>query len=506
MLDTLALLGQGFAVVLTPGGLLAVFLGVVIGQLVGALPGIGPAAGMALLLPVTFGMEPEAAIMMLAGILYGGMYGGTVTSVLINVPGESSSVMTALDGHQLARQGRAGAALSIAAIGSFIAGVGGTIALVFAATALSALALRFNAPEFFLLTVLGVTASASLGTGSPVKALLMAAFGLMIALVGTEPLGGETRLTFGFPHLIEGFDFLPVAIGLFGIAEVLASLERVSDEVPIVTRFRDMWITRKEWVESRMAIVRGSVIGFFIGLMPGAGATVSAFLAYVVERRFSKHPERFGHGALDGVAASESANNSSITGALAPMLALGIPGSTGTAVLLAALILQGVRPGPLLMEQEPILVWSLIASMFVGNVILLVLNLPLAPVFAALLRVPYAYLAPGIIAFSLVGSYAATLTFYTMFTAIVFGVIGYFMIKADLPRAPLVLALVLAPLMEMSLRQSLLLSLGSPMIFIERPIAAGLLVTVIFSLVLPFFLLARRRYRARRTRETGSPA
>ena len=500
MLDTLGLLGQGFVVAFTPSGVFAIFLGVVIGQLVGALPGIGPAAGMALLLPVTFGMAPQDAVMMLAGILYGGMYGGTVTSVLINVPGESSSVMTALDGHQLARQGRAGAALSIAAIGSFIAGIGGTIALVFAATALSAMALKFNAPEFFLLTVLGVTASASLGTGSPVKALLMAAFGLMIALVGTEPLGGETRLTFGFRELIEGFDFLPVAIGLFGIAEVLASLERVHAEVPIVTRFRDMWITGQEWRDSRMAIVRGSVVGFFVGLMPGAGATVSAFLAYVVERRFSRHPERFGHGALDGVAASESANNSSITGALAPMLALGIPASTGTAVLLAALILQGVRPGPLLMEQEPILVWSLIASMFIGNVILLVLNLPLAPVFAALLRIPYAYLAPGIVAFSLVGAYAATLTYYTMVTAIVFGVIGYFMIKADLPRAPLVLALVLAPLMEMSLRQSLLLSLGSPMIFLERPIAAVLLVIVAVSLALPFALLARRRYRGRRMR------
>lgn len=501
MLDTFALLGQGFAAAFTPSGVFAIFLGVIIGQLVGALPGIGPAAGMALLLPVTFGMAPQDAVMMLAGILYGGMYGGTVTSVLINVPGESSSVMTALDGHQLARQGRAGAALSIAAIGSFIAGIGGTIALVFAATALSAMALKFNAPEFFLLTVLGVTASASLGTGSPVKALLMAAFGLMIALVGTEPLGGETRLTFGYRHLIEGFDFLPVAIGLFGIAEVLASLERVHDEVPIVTRFRDMWITAREWRDSRMAILRGSVVGFFVGLMPGAGATVSAFLAYVLERRFSRHPERFGHGALDGVAASEAANNSSITGALAPMLALGIPASTGTAVLLAALILQGVRPGPLLMEQEPILVWSLIASMFIGNVILLVLNLPLAPVFAALLRIPYAYLAPGIVAFSLVGAYAATLTFYTMATAIGFGVVGYFMIKADLPRAPLVLALVLAPLMEMSLRQSLLLSLGSPMIFIERPIAAVLLAIVVVSLVLPFALLARRRHRGRRMRQ-----
>jgi putative tricarboxylic transport membrane protein len=453
---------------------------------------------MALVLPVTFGMPPANAIMMLAGILYGGMYGGTVTSVLINVPGESSSVMTALDGHKLARQGRAGAALSIAAIGSFIAGISGTVALVFAAVGLSTIALKFNAPEFFLLAVLGITASSSMTTGSPVKALIMAAFGLMIALVGIDGFSGVPRLTFGSLELLDGFEFLPVAIGLFGIAEVLVSLERVRDEAPIMTRFRDMWITAKEWSESWMAIIRGTVLGFFVGVMPGAGATIAAFLAYIVERRFSKHPERFGNGALDGVAAAESANNSSVNGALAPMLALGIPGSAGTAVLLAALILQGIRPGPMLMQQEPVLVWSLIASMVVGNVVLLILNMPLAPVFASLLRVPYAYLAPGIIAFSLVGSYAATLTFYTMITAMVFGGIGYFMIKADLPRAPLVLALVLAPLMEMSLRQSFLLSLGSPMIFVERPFAAGLLVLVALSLVLPFYFAARRHMARRR--------
>ena len=497
-MSSLELLWQGFAVAASPSGVLAILLGVLVGQIVGALPGIGPAAGMALLLPVTFGMEPAAAIMMLSGILYGGMYGGTLTSVLINVPGESSSVMTAIDGHKLARKGRAGAALSIAAIGSFIAGIGGTVALAFAAVALSTIALRFNAPEFFLLAVLGLTASASLSTGSPVKALLMAVFGLMISLVGTDPLLGTLRLTFGSSHLVEGFDFLPLAIGIFGIAEVLVSLERVYDEKPITTRLRDLWITSQEWADSRMAILRGSLIGFLVGLMPGAGATVAAFLAYVIERRFSRHPERFGNGALDGVAASESANNSSITGALAPMLALGIPASTGTSVLLAALILQGIRPGPMLMTQQPLLVWSLIASMFIGNVILLVLNLPLAPVFAALLRIPYAYLAPGILAISLVGAYASTLSFYTVVVSMAFGLIGYLMIKADLPRAPLVLAVVLAPLLESSLRQSLLLSLGSPIIFVERPIAAVLLALVALSLVAPLALFVRRRQVLRR--------
>jgi putative tricarboxylic transport membrane protein len=492
-MDFIGLLGDGFAAALTPGGISAIILGVFIGQLVGVLPGIGPAAGMALLLPVTFGMEPLSAIMMLAGILYGGMYGGTLTSVLINVPGEAASVMTALDGHKLAKQGRAGAALSISAIGSFIAGIGGTIALAVAAVALSAIALRFNAPEFFLLALLGLTSTANLGSSSPIKSLMMAGLGLLIALVGADPLIGVPRLTFGYTHLLEGFDFLPVAIGIFGISEVLVSLEKITEETPLRTRLRDMWITRKDWVECRMAIVRGSLIGFGIGLMPGAGATVAAFLAYVAERRFSKHPERFGHGALDGVAASESANNSSITGSLAPMLALGIPASTGTAVLLAALILQGIRPGPMLMTQEPVLVWGLIASMFIGNVVLLIMNLPMAPIFASLLRIPYVYLAPGIIALSLVGAYAATLSYYTVIVAIVFGFVGYFMIKADLPRAPLVLAIVLAPLLESSLRQSLILSRGSGWIFLERPIAAVLVVVVIISLVLPFYRFLKGR-------------
>ena len=497
-MDSFSLLSQGFAVVLTPSGLLAVFLGVLIGQIVGALPGLGPAAGMALVLPVTFGMEPTAAIMMLAGILYGGMYGGTITSVLINVPGESSSVMAAVDGHQLARQGRAGAALSVAAIGSFFAGMTGTIALALAAVALSSVALRFNAPEFFLLGILGITATASLGTGSPIKALLMAAVGLAIALIGIDPISGAARLTFGSSVLMDGIDFLPVAIGLFGIAEVLASLEHDHNEKPFGTRLRDMWLTRLEWAHSRMAVLRGSAIGFAVGVLPGAGATVAAFLAYVVERRFSKHPERFGKGALDGIAASESANNASVTGALAPMLALGIPGSTGTAVLLAALVLQGIRPGPTLMTDQPVLVWSLIASMVVGNVILLVMNLPLAPLFASILKIPYHYLAPAIIVFSLVGAYAATMSFASMGTAMVFGAIGYLMIKADLPRAPLVLALVLAPLIETSLRQSLLLSLGSPLIFVQRPFALALLVIVVFSLVMPGVIAFRQRASAKR--------
>jgi putative tricarboxylic transport membrane protein len=494
-MESLSLLADGFAIALTPTNLLFVLIGVVLGQIVGALPGIGPAAGMALLLPLTFGVEPVSAIVMLAGIMYGGMYGGTLTSVLINVPGEAASVMTAVDGHQLARQGKAGAALSISAIGSFLAGIGAVAALVFITPALSDLALKFSAPEYFLLSALGITATASIGGSSQIRALLSAVLGLIVALVGTDPMVGTERLTFGSTNMVEGLDFIPVAIGIFGIAEVLVSLENSQDLVPIRTRLRDLLISRADWVACRMSIVRGGAVGMLIGLLPGAGPTVASLLAYVVEKRASPHPERFGKGALDGVAAAESANNSAVHGALVPMLALGIPGSASTAVLLAALILQGIQPGPMLMTQHADLVWGLIASMFIGNLILLVLNLPLVPVFASILRVPYDYLAPAILVVSLTGAYAMTMNIFTVGIAIAFGLVGYVMIKLDMPRSPLVLAVVLAPLMESSLRQSLMLSLGSPVIFVERPISAVLLAAVTGSILFPIVAAFRRRKR-----------
>lgn len=494
-MEILSLLGHGFEIALTPTNLLFVVIGVLLGQVIGLLPGIGPAAGMALLLPITFGIEPVSAIIMLAGIMYGGMYGGTLTSVLINVPGEAASVMTAVDGHQLARQGKAGKALSIAAIGSFLAGVSAVVAVVFLTPILSSFALRFNAPEYFLITAFGIAATASMGSSSAVKALLVAVAGLIISLIGTDPLLGTPRLTFGSVDLMEGLDFLPVAIGLFGIAEVLVSIEKREEMEPMRTRLRDLWLSAADWAECRMAVFRGGLIGFLTGLMPGAGPTIAALLAYVAEKRYSKHPERFGHGALDGVAASESANNSAVHAALIPMLALGIPGSASTAVLLAGLILQGIRPGPMLMVEQPDLVWGLIASMFIGNIVLLILNLPLAPLFASLLRIRYDYLAPGILVLSLIGAFGTTLSPFTVGVAIAFGMIGYAMIKLDLPRPPLVLALVLAPLMETSLRQSLMLSQGSLSIFIERPMSAVLAAAVLIMLVLPVFRAFRARKR-----------
>jgi putative tricarboxylic transport membrane protein len=494
--DVIGLLGQGLLACLEPQNLMFIAFGVLIGQFVGALPGIGPSAGMALLLPLTFGLEPATAIMMLAGIMYGGQYGGTLTSVLVNVPGEASSVMTAVDGHRLAQRGRAGATLAMAAIGSFIAGVGSVLAVALLTPPLSAFALRFNAPEYFLLALLGLTAAASLG-GTPVRALIGAALGLMIALVGVDPVGGAQRLTFGQQALYEGFDFIPVAIGVFGIAEVLASLERAEEVKPIRTRLRDMWITTADWAQCRLSILRGGLIGLIVGIMPGAGASVASMLAYIAERRVSRRPEDFGDGALDGVAAAEAANNAASHGATIPMLALGIPGSASTAVLLAALVLHGIRPGPQLMQQESGLVWGLIASMLVGNVILLIVNLPLAPLFATLLRIPYLFLAPAILAISLVGAYAATLDLATVWMCLGFGVLGWVMIHLDIPRPPLVLAVVLAPLMEMSLRQALLLSFGELSIFVQRPISAVLLALVAVSLLMPVVAAVRRRRAAR---------
>ncbi len=486
------LLIQGFGLAFQPQNIVFILLGVVIGQIVGALPGLGPAAGMALLLPLTFGLPPVTAIMMLAGIMYGGQYGGTLTSVLINVPGEASGVMTAIDGHAMAKAGRAGAALSISAIGSFLAGVAAVAAVALITPALASFALRFNAPEYFLLALLGIVAVGSLG-GTPLRSLLAGVLGLMIALVGADPMTGAPRLTFNQSFLLEGIDFIPVAIGLFGIAEVLASLERRHEAEPIRTRLRDMWLTTEDWVKCRLSIVRGGVVGLFVGIMPGAGASVASMLAYLLERKVSSTPEKFGSGAIDGVAAAESANNSASHGALIPMLSLGIPGSASTAVLLAALVLHGIRPGPNLMTQEAPLVWGLIASMFIGNVFLLVINLPLAPLFASVLRIPYVYLAPAILAISLVGAYAATLSISTVWMCIAFGLLGWLMMKLDVPRAPLVLAVVLAPMLETSLRQALLLSFGSPMIFVERPISAVLLAAIVIALFGPLFARFRRK-------------
>ena len=503
-MDILQNLALGFSVALTPQNLLFAFIGVLIGQVIGALPGIGPSAGMALLLPITFGMNPTSAIIMLAGISYGAMYGGTITSVLINVPGEASSVMTAVDGYKMAQQGRAGAALGMAALGSFIAGTVSLVLMVLMAPWLSRLGTTFAAPEYTLLALLGLTAIAGFGAASQIKALLMGLLGLMLALVGVDPLLGDDRFTFGQPHLADGVDFLPIAIGVFGIAEVLVGLEHAVGAEPIKTKLRDLWPTAQDWIDCRWSLVRGTFLGFFIGVAPGTGPTIASFLCYLAEKKASKHPEKFGNGAIEGVAAAEAANNSAATGALVPMLTLGIPGSAFAAVLMAAFILHGLRPGPLLMQQQPQVIWAVIASMYIGNVMLVILNMPLAPLFAALLRIPYAYLAPAILAISFVGAFAAENAMFNVGLALVSGLLGYVMLKADLPRAPLILGLVLGPLLEQRLRQALTISLGDPLIFVQRPISAALLTLVVLSLLWPYLPLALRPLYRRR--QPGVPA
>lgn len=492
-MDILSGLAEGFGVVLTFQSILSIIIGVVIGQIVGALPGVGGSAGMALLLPVTFGMPPVAALMLLAGIMYGSQYGNSLSAILLNVPGDSSSVVTAMEGNKLARKGMAGRALSVAAVSSFAGGIAATIVLAIATPIISKFALSFSAPEYFLLALLGITATASLGGGSMPKSLLAASLGCMIALIGIDPISGETRLTMGVSDLIDGIGFLPVAIGIFGVAEILVSLENKIVPTVLQARLRDIWPRWTDVVALRWAMFRGWLIGFFVGVMPGTGPTVATFLTYAVERKVSKDIDD--EGSATALSSVEASNNSAATGAMVPMLALGIPGSASTAVLLAAFILLGIRPGPLLMVQQSSLVWGLIASMFVGNVILLVLNLPLAPFFAALLRIPYTYLASGILLLSMMGAYATTMSLFTVGTMLFFGGIGYILIKAGIPRAPIILALVLTPIMEAALRQSLTMSRGSMDIFFTRPISAVLLLVVLLTLLIPIIgaVIKRRR-------------
>jgi len=488
----------GFSIALSPTNLLFAFIGVFLGTVIGALPGIGPSAGVAVLLPATFGMQPVTAIIMLAGIYYGAMYGGTITSVLINTPGESASVMTTLDGFQLALKGRAGAALGMAAIGSFIAGTASVVLLMVAAPPLADLAVTFGPPEYFSLMVLGLTTLASLTSGSMLKGMVMALAGLLLGTVGIDPMIGEPRYTFGNVNLLDGLDFLPVAVGLFAIGELLFNLYEPVRLEPIKAKLSGLLPTRQDWRDSAGAITRGTFIGFFIGMLPGAGATIASFLAYAVEKRVSRHPEAFGTGVIEGVAAPESANNSASTGALVPLMALGIPGSGTTAVMLGALTLYGLQPGPLMLSTHPEVFWGLVASMYIGNVMLLILNLPLAPLFASVLRIPYPILIPIIMGVALIGVYSVENSVFNVGVAIIFGGLGFVMRIYGYPPAPLVLALVLGPMLEKALRQSLQMSLGSPAIFVTRPVSAIILVFALLAVVVPVIsdIRLRRRRRA----------
>ncbi|HEY7364019.1 MAG TPA: tripartite tricarboxylate transporter permease [Methylomirabilota bacterium] len=475
MLETFQNLYFGFAVALAPGVLLYAFLGCVVGTLVGVLPGVGPLAGISLLLPATFGLDATRAIVMLAGIYYGAMYGGSTTSILMRIPGEAASVMTCIDGYAMARKGRAGPALSIAAVGSYVAGTVSVVALMFLAPPLAHFALRFGPPEYFALLVLGLLVLAYMSTGSMIKALAMAVLGLLLGMVGIDQMSGYFRYHYGVVELGDGLGVVPAAVGLFGLSEIMLTAGQAVRPDVIRPRLRELLPSRQEWRESAGPIGRGTTLGFLIGIIPGSAHIISSFVSYAVERRWSRRPEEFGKGAVAGLAGPESANNSATSGAFVPMLALGVPSGPIPAVMLAAMMVHGVSPGPLLIRQQPELFWGFIASMYVGNVVLLVLNLPLVGLFVNLLRIPYHFLYPAILVFSIVGVYAVNNSVVDVWIMLGMALVGYGLRKLDFETAPIVLGLVLAPIIEMSLRQSLAMSDGQYAIFLTRPIAATLL-------------------------------
>jgi putative tricarboxylic transport membrane protein len=493
-MDIIAGLAQGFAVALQPINLLYCFTGVFIGTLVGVLPGIGPVSAMSLLLPVTLSGTPEAGIIMMAGIYYGSMYGGSTTSVLVNIPGEAASVVTCLDGHAMAKQGRAGPALGIAALSSFAAGTFALIALMLVAPALARVAIAFGPPEYFSLMVLGLTVLSFLSQGSMAKSLLMAAVGIVLGLIGIDQITAQPRLTFGRLELLDGLGLVPIVMGLFGVAEILTNLEKELKREVIKARIGGLWPSLADWAESKWAIVRGTLLGFFLGILPGGGAVIASFASYAIERKVSKHPERFGKGAIEGVAGPEAANNAAAGGAFIPLMTLGIPPNVVMALLLGAFIIHGLQPGPLLMTQRPDLFWGIVASMYIGNAMLLVLNMPLIGIWVQVLKLPYRILFPLILMFCIVGVFASGNAVFDVFVMVVFGVLGYLMRKFGYEPAPLVLAFVLGPMLENNLRKSLILSHGDFAIFISRPISAICLLLALAALAAPLLpALARRR-------------
>ncbi len=476
---------MGLNIALQPNNLLYCFVGVFFGTVIGVLPGIGPLGAIALLLPLTYGLDPTAAIILLAGIYYGCQYGGSTTSILVNVPGEVSSIMTCLDGHQMALKGRAGPALGIAAFGSFIAGTIGTAGLMLIAAPLSKAVLAFGPPEFFAVMTLGIVGLTSISRGSVVKGLIMAAVGYTLSLIGIDPIDGKARFTFGILHLTSGLDLAPIGIGLFGVSEILISVEESveSSFLRMKTKLKDYFPSLQDWRDSLGPILRGTVLGFLVGIIPGGGAFVGSFLSYATEKRLSKHPEKFGTGAIAGVAGPESANNSAVNGAFIPLLTLGIPSNVVTALLLGALLIHGVQPGPLFLSEHPNIFWGVIGSMYIGNVMLLILNLPLIPLWVQLLRVPHKIFYPLILLFCIIGSYGANNNILDIVVMVVFGLAGYVLRKQGYEVASLCLAFVLGPMMETDFRQSLILSRGSFMIFVNRPIAASMLLASVLFLV-----------------------
>lgn len=500
-MSTLQFLADGFAIAFQWHNLLFAFVGVVIGTAVGVLPGIGPMSGVALLIPVTAtitsGMPTSAAaassIILLAGVYYGAMYGGSTTSILLNTPGESSSVVTTLDGYQMARQGRAGAALAIAAIGSFCAGIVALIGLVLLAEPLSNVAIKFGPAEYFSLMLLGLAAVSGLAGKSMTKALMMTVFGLMLGTIGIDAVSGIARFTYNQPILFSGLEFLTIAVGLFALGEVFKTILERDGEDESIAKIKRILPTKQDMKDSTVPIVRGSLLGFFIGVLPGAGATLASFFSYMTEKKFSKKPETFGKGNIAGVAGPESANNAASGGAMIPLLTLGIPGSGTTAILMGALIMYNIQPGPLLFDEHPEVAWGLIASMFIGNLMLLILNMPLVRVFAKVIQTPKKYLLPIIVAISFFGVYAVQYTTFDLYLLLGCGVAGYLLSKNDYPVAPLVLALVLGPMIENNMRRALTISNGDFSIFFTKPLSLIFIIAAVAWLLVPMLLKMKGR-------------
>ena len=470
-----------------PANLLSCFIGVLLGTLIGVIPGLGVVAAISLLLPITFKMSSVSSIIMLAGIYYGAQYGGSTTSILVNIPGESTSVVTCFDGYQMARQGRAGAALGISAFGSFIAGTFGVMGIILFAPILVKVALKFDAPDYAGLFILGLTLVAYLASGSKIKALVMAVVGLILGTVGVDPVEGTQRFGFGSLALLQGIELPPVAMGLFGISEVLSNLEKELGHREIFkTSLKGLFPNLQDWRISLGPIGRGTAVGFFLGILPGCGAIITSFLSYAMEKKISKTPERFGKGAIEGVAGPESANNAASEGALIPLLSLGIPTSATTALLMGALMIHGVSPGPLLMREHPNVFWGIITSMYIGNAMLLILNVPLIPIWVKVLKVPYYLLLPLIFLFCIIGTYSINSSYIDIIIMGIFGLVGYLLRKFEYEPAPLLLAFVLGEKLEVAVRQTLIYSRGNFDIFLHRPMAAAFLtvsaILILFSL------------------------
>lgn len=485
-MEPLSNLLTGLHIALQPLNFLCCFIGVFLGTLLGVLPGIGPLAGIALLLPLTYGLTPTAAIILLAGVYYGCQYGGSTTSILVNVPGEVSSIVTCLDGHQMAKQGRAGPALGIAAFGSFIAGTLGVIGLMLVSVPIAKITIKFGPPEFFSVMVLGIVMLTSISRGSTTKGLVMATVGFMLSFIGIDFVSGRERLTFGSTHLLSGIELAPLAIGLFGVSEVLINMEKsvAVTVVQLKEKIKGYLPTPKDWRLSLGPILRGTILGFITGTIPGGGAILASFASYAVERRLSKYPGKFGTGVIEGVAGPESANNSATSGAFIPLLTMGIPSNVIMALLLGALMIHGVRPSPLFLVEHKDIFWGVVGSMYMGNIMLLILNLPLIPLWVQLLRVPNRFLLPLILLLCVIGSYSVNNNILDVLVMALAGLAGYALRKLDYDVAPLCLAFVLGPIMESSFRQSLIMSDGSFLIFVTRPISAAILSLTVCALVL----------------------